>query len=219
MEIGQQGGTATNTGGSATASGGTVTPTGGGQTPGELKFSQLDLDAIISDRLSRQKAQFADYDALKQKATQFDAIAEAQKTETQKLTDARVKAEQERDAALKKATDRLIRAAFVSAAAKAGAAHPEDVFALADVSGVSIDDSDNVVGVDAAVEAVVKAGRVPLAQRGKTPSTDAGAGGGQRASAESLTPDEVAMAKKLGLKADDYAASKAAIAARRKQET
>lgn len=46
--------------------------------------SQEDFDRIIADRLSRERAKFADYDAVKAKATEFDKLAEAQKSETEK---------------------------------------------------------------------------------------------------------------------------------------
>lgn len=46
--------------------------------------TQEELNRIIADRISREKAKFADYNDLKTKATQFDELAEAQKSETQK---------------------------------------------------------------------------------------------------------------------------------------
>jgi len=49
--------------------------------------SQADLDRIIADRLSREKAKYSDYTDLKKKADEFDKLAEAQKTETQKAQD------------------------------------------------------------------------------------------------------------------------------------
>lgn len=56
--------------------------------------SQAELDRIISDRLARQRAQFADYGDLKAKAAKFDEIEEANKTEIQRATEARQAAEQ-----------------------------------------------------------------------------------------------------------------------------
>jgi len=49
--------------------------------------SQADLDRIIADRLSREKAKYADYDDVKTKAAEFDKAQEAAKTEAQKLAD------------------------------------------------------------------------------------------------------------------------------------
>lgn len=49
--------------------------------------SQADLDRIIGERLARERAKYADYDALKAKAEQFDAAQEASKTTEQKTAD------------------------------------------------------------------------------------------------------------------------------------
>lgn len=50
----------------------------------ERTFTQADLDAIVQERLARERVKYADYDALKTKAQQFDAAQEAGKTELQK---------------------------------------------------------------------------------------------------------------------------------------
>lgn len=50
----------------------------------EKTFTQAELDAIVSDRLKRDRAKYADYDALKEKACKFDQLEEASKTELQK---------------------------------------------------------------------------------------------------------------------------------------
>lgn len=183
---------------------------GGGQQPGKV-FTQEQVNGIVADRLGRAEAKYADYATLKEQAQKYAELQEQQKTEVQKLADAKVKAERERDEALAKAKSRLIKAAFVAEAAKAGAAHPEDVYALADSSKVTLDDSDNVVGVTEAVQAVIAAGRVPTVQAVRAPSLDGGAGGGKRASeqaASALSEDEIAQAHKLGLKPEDYAKGK-----------
>ena len=50
-------------------------------------FTQAEMDAIIGERLSRERAKFADYDDLKAKASKFDATEEASKSELQKATE------------------------------------------------------------------------------------------------------------------------------------
>lgn len=47
-------------------------------------FTQAEVDAIVGDRLKRDRAKHADYDALKEKADKFDAMEEANKSELQK---------------------------------------------------------------------------------------------------------------------------------------
>ena len=61
----------------------------------ERTFNQAELDAIISDRLKREREKYADYDALKEKATRLDEIEEASKTELQKATERAEKLESE----------------------------------------------------------------------------------------------------------------------------
>ncbi len=49
----------------------------------ERTFTQDEMNAIIADRLSREKSKYADYDELKKKALAFDEGEEASKTELQ----------------------------------------------------------------------------------------------------------------------------------------
>lgn len=50
----------------------------------EKTFTQAEVDAIVGDRLKRDRQKFADYDALKEKAEKFDQMEEANKSELQK---------------------------------------------------------------------------------------------------------------------------------------
>lgn len=50
-------------------------------------FTQEEVDSIVRDRLQRERAKHADYDALKAKAEKFDEFEEAQKSELQKAHD------------------------------------------------------------------------------------------------------------------------------------
>lgn len=68
--------------------------------------SQAELDRIISERLSRERAKFADYDEIKSKASQFDELTAAQKTELEKATEKVTAAEAARQAAEKAAEER-----------------------------------------------------------------------------------------------------------------
>ena len=53
----------------------------------ERTFTQSELDAIVSDRLKRERAKFADYDEMQAKAAKYDEAEEASKTELQKATE------------------------------------------------------------------------------------------------------------------------------------
>lgn len=56
----------------------------GGKSGFTPPATQEELNRIIADRISREKAKFADYNDLKTKAAEFDKLADAQKSETQK---------------------------------------------------------------------------------------------------------------------------------------
>lgn len=76
--------------------------------------SQADLDRIIEARLSRERSRFADYDSLKEKATQFDRLSAASQTDLERAaSEARETARRETLAA---AVPRLVRAEFKAAA-------------------------------------------------------------------------------------------------------
>lgn len=62
----------------------TATDDNGGNSGFTPPATQEELNRIIAERISREKAKFADYNDLKTKASQFDQLTEAQKTETQK---------------------------------------------------------------------------------------------------------------------------------------
>jgi len=113
--------------------------------------SQEDLDRIIDRRLIAERRRYADYDQLKQRASKLDEIEESQKSETEKLRGATQKAQQERDAALSRVQDTLIRAAIVSEASKLGVIDPSVVAAILPRTGIIVD-GDEVDGVEEAVK-------------------------------------------------------------------
>ena len=55
------------------------------EPPPEKTFTQAEIDAIIKERLEREKSKYADYPDLKQKAAKLQEIEDAQKTELEKL--------------------------------------------------------------------------------------------------------------------------------------
>lgn len=72
-------------------------------------FTQSELDAIISDRLKRERDKYADYETLKEKATRFDEIEEESKTELQKAHEKAEKLESELTQLRKAEEIRIIR--------------------------------------------------------------------------------------------------------------
>lgn len=50
-------------------------------------FSQEEVNAIVGDRLKREREKYADYESLKEKAARLDEMEEASKSELQKATE------------------------------------------------------------------------------------------------------------------------------------
>lgn len=53
----------------------------------ERTFTQSELDEIVKTRLTKERAKYADYETLQQKALKFDEMEEANKSELQKATE------------------------------------------------------------------------------------------------------------------------------------
>lgn len=57
--------------------------------PAEKTFTQAELDAIVGDRLKRERAKYADYKDLQAKAAAYDEQQEASKSELEKACELR----------------------------------------------------------------------------------------------------------------------------------
>ncbi|OBS01893.1 hypothetical protein A9W98_18090 [Mycobacterium gordonae] len=83
------------------AQGGSSTTSG--KTPAADEFkpisSQQELDAVLKDRLNRERSKFKDYDTLKAKADMLDQIEQANLSELEKANGRITSAESERDQA------------------------------------------------------------------------------------------------------------------------
>lgn len=184
---------------------------GGGNSleKGERTFTQAELDAILADRLVRERSKYAGFDDLKAKAEKWAEFEESQKSETQKAIEAAQKAQQERDAAIQAGNTAMIKAKFLAVAASQGAEHPEDAYLLAQKNGVAIDDEGNVTGVDTAVQALIDAKRLPLSGKPTAPKLDGGAGGGNPpGDMPTLSEEEIKMARRMNLTPEQYQKAK-----------
>jgi len=96
--------------------------------PAVRTFTQAEMDAIIGDRLKRERQKYADYDELQAKAKAYDEAAEAGKSELQKAVEERdrLRAEVEQFKADKERADAI---------AKAAAEHKVDASLLARMAG------------------------------------------------------------------------------------
>lgn len=61
-------------------------------------FTQAEVDAIVGERLARDRAKYADYDDIKAKADKFDQMEEKNKSELQKAIERGDKLQTELDA-------------------------------------------------------------------------------------------------------------------------
>jgi hypothetical protein len=117
----------------------------------ERTFTQSEMDAIIGDRLKRERAKYADYEELKGKAQQYDAAQEAAKSDLEKAVE-------ERDA-LKARLDKLeADKAHADAVAKAASEHGVDAALLARMSG---DVDENALFLKQQLANAPKYGAVP----------------------------------------------------------
>lgn len=75
----------------------------------EKTFTQAEVDAIIGDRLQRERSKYSDYTQLKEKADLYDQYQEQSKTELQKANDRAAALEQELNGLKQAETIRSIR--------------------------------------------------------------------------------------------------------------
>lgn len=143
-------------------------------------FSQADLDRIVSDRLARQKAQFADYDDLKTKAARLDEIEEQSKSELEKAQQRAAELERELSAAATSAQEERLRSAIVSEAAKRNVVDPDAAFALIDRAAITFDDDGYPTNIATAMDSLLEARGYLVAPQGggRAGSADQGARGG-----------------------------------------
>jgi hypothetical protein len=52
-------------------------------------FTQAELDGIVKDRLTRERGKYADYDALKSKASELDTLKAASQSDIERITSER----------------------------------------------------------------------------------------------------------------------------------
>ena len=73
-------------------------------------FTQEELNAIVSDRIKREREKYADFDSLKEKAARLDQLEEASKSEIQKMTEKAAQLQQELDSIKQAEAIRNVRA-------------------------------------------------------------------------------------------------------------
>lgn len=64
-----------------------VNTTGSDNNQGERTFTQEEVNAIVEGRVAKERSRYADYESLQEKASKFDEMEEANKSELQKATE------------------------------------------------------------------------------------------------------------------------------------
>lgn len=163
-----------------------ATPPDGATAPttATKSFTQDELEFELGKRLARERAKYGDVDELKRKASEFDRLSEAQKTELEKAVDG-AKRETEKTV---RADERskwtgVLRRAEVRVAAAGKLADPEDAVRFLDIETFEVDDEGRVdeKAVAAAIDRLVEekpylaAGTAPRTTKpGSTDPFDAG---------------------------------------------
>lgn len=184
---------------------------GGGQT-----YTQDQIDAMIANRLERERKKFADYDELKKAAEKLRELEQAQLSEQERIAaeletekQARQQAEQIAEQARNEARATLLRAAVLAEAGRQRARVPDDAWRLVDQSLLTLSEEGTVSGAEQAVKTLIEAGRLPVMDKPAAPSLDGGAGSGERpGQTPTLTDEELEIARKMGLTPEDYAKAK-----------
>jgi len=125
----------------------------------ERTFSQTELDRIVQERVARAKATPPpDYEDLKNKASEFDKLQEAQKTELERERDAREKAEQRATQVETEAKEIRLRSAILAEAAKPDrkVVDTDAVIALLDRSTLELDDSGTPTNIAKAMDSLLE---------------------------------------------------------------
>ena len=117
-------------------------------------YTKAELDGLVNKAKVAARREFGDYNDLKTKAEEFDKLAEATKTNEERLRERGDRAVRERDSALTRANASIVRGAIISAASRLGAVDPEAVAALLPRDDVILE-GEEVIGVEEAVQALL----------------------------------------------------------------
>lgn len=133
-----------------------ITQSGGGEQPAAQSgktFTQEQLEAIITERLARERSKYADYDALKNKAQE---IEDAKKSEIERAQERALKAEQKAKELEAATLARLTTAEARAIAAELGFAKPDKAIKLADLTNAVENGEVNADKIKTALESLAK---------------------------------------------------------------
>lgn len=121
----------------------------GTPTPEEKKFTQADLDRLITERLARETKKYADYDTIK---AELKRVKETGQSDVQKLQETVNDLTAKMTAAEAKAMANLVKSSVVAAAARLDFNDPQDAYRLLDIASLEVADDGSIKGLDAILQ-------------------------------------------------------------------
>ncbi|WP_373070125.1 hypothetical protein [Gemmatimonas sp.] len=166
--------------------------------------TQADLDRIINERLTRERAKFADYDTVKARATKLDEIEAANLSDLDKANAARDAAETRATEREATANRKLIKAAVTTAVAgkTADGVTADDIIGY--LGELTVTDDGDIDGLTETIEALLEAkaflkSAAPAAPTAPVTTTGAtnparNSNAGQITDISGMSPPEIAQA-------------------------
>ena len=146
------------------------------QEPKEPRtYTQEDFDRVVGKIRSEERARFADYNDLREKAERYDELAEQGKSAEQKLQESLANRERELEDLRRTHQETLVGSAAALAGGKLGVVDPEAVTKLLDWSQIEYDESGRPTNVDDLVKALVAEKPYLTAKPSNGPTFDGGA--------------------------------------------
>lgn len=165
-------------------------------------FTQEEVNVLVGRTRQEVRAQFGDYDKLKERAATADKLESAQLSEKDRLSKQLAEAQRKAADTELRVAETAINAEIRLTASRMGLIDPDAAAALVARTGISYAE-DRVTGVDEALTALV-ASKPWLKAVAKAPNLNAGEGHPSPAPVK-LTPEQLAVAAKLGVKPENYA--------------
>ncbi len=136
----------TETNATPAATGGNTVPQ---QQQEERRFTQADVERLITERLARETKKYADYDKTK---AELKRLQEASKSDVERLQETVSDLTAKMTEAENRAKANLVKSSVVAAAARLDFNDPQDAYRLLEVATLDVEDDGAVKGLDAALQ-------------------------------------------------------------------
>ena len=128
-------------------------------------FTQAELDAIINDRLTRERSKYADYEDLKKAKGELEQLKAGQMTEAEKLKQSADEAAQKAQAAEVRLKETVTRLEVERQARKLSIVDEDAAYRLLDTSAITFDEDGKPTNIEALLTDLVKAKPYLVAQQ------------------------------------------------------